>query len=349
MGEALIGRYGSGGDADISNETKATLGLPNDATLDDCLQSLGLKDPNYATIIVTLLDVDGTPIPNNKINMTTNTTISYTTNAIGQCMFKTNYGTATFSDVTNSGYYDLSQSSSVAVDCVVGGIYKIELKRRIKGNGYSERITSNKILKFSKYLNTIDVSCYGGSGSGSTASYIINSTDNSYVDDGVYSKGSWTISVNQSASRGEGGHINSKTVIIEADRNYNCYIGSAGAGSAKSQTIEEYGSLVSGYSDLYRARFRNNNTDPFNGSSGGTTMFDNEISALGGSGGIVGEGDKQNYGGTIGGINTYASLNNTPYNIYFYSRSVLVKHKFNTQIGAGNAGYIWLNNFQYKI
>lgn len=361
MGEALISRAGGeGGNIEISNETKEILGVDNNASLDDCLQSLGLKDPNYATIIVTLKDVDGTPIPDARINMRTNTTISYTTNAIGQCLFKTNYGSATFSDATNSGYYDLLQANSVTVDCVVGSIYRAELQRRTRGNGFNAKITSNQNLKFSKFLNTINVTCVGGSGSGSSISHTFNTTDRDYGrgvvdirsgDNNIdYTISKYTQTVLNNPCRGEGGHVNSSVISITPDTNYQCIIGKGGSSSNKHQYIYERGTLVSGFDSYYRIWFDNCQTNSFNGVSGGTTSFGGVLSALGGSGGVAGSANKPNYGGTIGGYNAYSYFNTSAHNFYTYgSSSIRVYHDYNTATGAGNNGYIWLNNFQYKV
>ena len=359
MGEALISRAGGeGGNIEISNETKEILGVDNNASLDDCLQSLGLKDPNYATIIVTLKDVDGQPIPNSKINMRTNTTIQYTTNAIGQCMFKTNYGTATFSDITNNGYYDILQSNSVTVDCVVGGLYKINLQRQIRGNGYSINIASNQDLKFSKFLNTIDVTCYGAGGSGSTISHIFNSYNYDDVatvfrnNDGSYSDfdiGVYNVNVVNYPHRGEGGYINSSKINIESDKIYQCRVGKSSTVN-RSQQINTYGTGEKyGGRWKYDTRFRNVSTNAYDGSTGGTTSFGDVLSALGGSGGVVNGQNKSNHGGTNGGYSTSYSLNEIPARYYNYGyNSLIIYFNYTSISGGGQNGYIWLNNFQYK-
>ena len=193
MAEAIFAKYskstgGGGGIIDssslISNTTKAGLGLPNSATLDHVIQSLAFRSDTMATVIVTVKDPDGTVVPNANVWMNVpagaGTNLAYTTDESGTCMFKTNAGTANFSDHAYDSYIDVNSQSNVRVDCPVGSVKSITLQRtKCFNNGDSVGMfTSSQWVNFSPFAGTVDITCDGGGGQGGACSTIVRSSDN---------------------------------------------------------------------------------------------------------------------------------------------------------------------------
>lgn len=388
MAEAIISRPGiGGGDVEISNETKSILGLNNNATLDDCLQSLGLKDPNYATIIATLKDVDGTPIQNANIRMTTNTSITYTTDSSGMCTFKTNYGSATLSDIATIDYIDLQTAESKRVDCLIGEVYRVDLQRRTRGNGYNMMISSNRNVKFSKYLNNVTVGLYSAGGGGGFSNIGLSGHRNCTVDleAGVteYVNGANVFQYNRASIysynllsggnfyRGESGGYKEEKIDITPDMNYNCIIGRGGRtgwmyyATSRYAIRVGYRSITTGNNDpiIRNVTFNSSNRiedswfNPYvvNGTSGGTTSFGGILSIAGGAGIVyqsTGNG-ASNSGCPQGSYNTQLSTN-INHTVSTTSRGNNCIFTVNIRINQGSNnnyaqnGYIWLNNFQYK-
>ena len=191
MAEAIFAKYskstGGGGIIDssslISNTTKAGLGLPNSATLDHVIQSLAFRSDTMATVIVTVKDPDGTVVPNANVWMNVpagaGTNLAYTTDESGTCMFKTNAGTANFSDHAYDNYIDVNSQSNVRVDCPVGSVKSITLQRtKCFNNGASVGyFTGSQWLNFSPFAGTVDITCDGGGGQGGACSTIVRSSD----------------------------------------------------------------------------------------------------------------------------------------------------------------------------
>ena len=189
MAEAIFAKYsksaGSGGgiidsSSLVSNATKAGLGLPNSATLDHVIQSLAFRSDTMATIIVTVKDVDGTVVPNANVWMNVpsgaGTNLAYMTDESGTCMFKTNAGTANFSDHAYDGYVDVDSQSNVKVDCPVGSVKSITLQRtrRYNNGDIVGSYGGGDTLSFSPFAGTVDITCTGGSGAGGYCSTILN-------------------------------------------------------------------------------------------------------------------------------------------------------------------------------
>lgn len=360
MAEAVITRTGSlgGSDAEVSNETKQLLGLNNNASLDDVIQTVAVKDPNYATIVVTVKDVDGSSIANSQVSMATNTTLTYTTNEIGKCTFKTNYGTATIMDKGPNPYIDLGLSNSVKVDSVVGGVYQVELKRKILGNGSNILISSNNNIIFSKYTNTVDIYLTGGGGGGGDG-YLINAEGRLSWESGmtIYYN---TLSGHSGGSGAPGNTNILKGFLVQNDINYNINIGVGGSGGKNHINVfsDTHGldrknrALVFGGTNL-------NMGYGTNGGSGGSSFFSNILSASGGLGGSAAnyysDGISPNNGyfsGSGGGYNIRKTTFSTSYNENNSSRPWVVTYGYNLYANGGNkgtSGMCWLNNIQYKV
>ena len=337
MAEALIGRYGGG--ESISNDDKAALGYGNDATLGDILKGINSAvswaDGDYATLLVTLSFPDGTPISNQQISCNTNTNLVYTTNEIGMCKFKTAYGSATISDLNTTSYIDLDKATDKIVDCPIGDIYSINLQR--SRNSSNKKITSTGNIIFSPMLNTVDILCRGADGAGGGAWRANSSMTPSKNTSSSYSA---------TYNGGYGDCGNTSTVngySITANKNYNIYIGLCGknnhggyGGSAK-----EGRSITYGY------------TQNANGGSGGTSSFDSVLSAVGGTGGngAWAGGNGANIGNANGGsgaVKCWYKVSSS----FRWSASTGGETWYSVSTwspaGAGNPGYIWINNFQYK-
>lgn len=369
MAEAVITRGGvGGGSADISNETKASLGLPNSATLDDVITSLSLKDPNFATITVTALDVDGSPIVGTNITMSPKggTSLTYQTNGEGKCLFKTNIGQCDFTE-QNPGYVDIIPGNVRGAATVQGSVMQIKLQRKKLNSDYTMSYFSNGSIKFSNFLNTVDVLCEGaGGGGGGGFLYSIWGT---VPDTG----GSGSISEfnGSSGGRGGNGYKNFKSVSIEPNRNYVIRIGSGGSGGSASSPISGFDTS---YGHRGSAQLADSTTSKKagDGSSGGTSTFDNILSASGGGGGGGGylsdDGDGgRNYvygssgtsgngtrsGGSggyyIGSSSASGTVNASKSDGWEYNW-VDIRYSASARAGgAGSGGLIQLSNFKYKI
>ena len=327
MGEALISRAG-GGEGEISNETKASLGLPNNATLDDVIQMLQLKDENYGTIVVTLLDADNSPIAGSYIQMkdTSGGILNYVTNNVGKCLFKTQAGQATFNDANFPGYIDMKPTNNVTVDCPVGGVYMATLKREIYGNGYSKQITSNQNIKFSKFINSINVNISGGGGGGSTPSISYTGNARSLriesVDSGCFGYAG-------------NGYINQAIINPVPDTIYSINIGRGG-----SSTSEHYHEVYAeyGFHDAVMGT---------KGKAGSTSKFGGILSANGGEGGKNKPYQTTPVDNSRPGTGTGATGGQGSVSISEsrYSDRVNI-----TEYGSsGQNGWCYINNFQYKI
>ena len=347
MSEAIISRAGGlGGDgSELSNETKASLGLSNNATLDDVIRMLALRSEDQCTIVCNLINPDGTPIANGKIQMkdTSDNVLNYTTDDKGQCIFKTNSGQVTISDIEFPNYFDLTKPDDVVVDSVVGTVRSVNLKREYRFNESNNtiRITSNQNIKFSNFLDKVDC-LVAGAGGGS-------SVRNGYMNVWTYTTGSYryrpqgrvqSSGVNKYRNGGNGG-INTKTIDIVPDINYNCIIGRGGSSGSNSGYFWQDPIEDGGYSN--RVVYLN-----VTGSSGGSTSFNSEISATGGGGATLtsagisyGAGARGGVSGTLSG-----SVAGTIYDDEWAVWNVNFRYSGNG--AAGNSGYIWLNNFQYK-
>ena len=174
MAEAIFAKYSksTGGgtvppELVISNSTKSALGLNSDATLDDCLSMVALKDSEAATIQVTLKDIDGTPLGGHQIRMqdATGFNLTYTLDGSGSCVFKTTNGQAIFYDESNNGWIDIGYPNSGAVDLPLGSVKKVIMQRYKKlHNGWYTTFSNSQWINFSKYADTAELTLMGGSG-----------------------------------------------------------------------------------------------------------------------------------------------------------------------------------------
>ena len=358
MAEAIISRQASGGgDVEISNETKAAIGVSNDATLDECLQFLSLKDENYATIVCTLKDPDDSVVSNGSIKMedVSGAVLTYTTDSAGQCIFKTNAGSANFYE-PEKVYFDLTNGAKVTVDAVIGSVKRIDIQRSTHGNGYNNAITSNQNIKFSRFINTVNI-CIAGGGGGSGGGW-------SYAQTGRYTDSGFNIPQNKysggTGGNGEVKYYNSFTPT--ANTLYSINIGAGGTVTNKTNKTSTYNSDYRDDGD-YRGAWLNtlsNSIIPVNGSTGGTSKFGSIISANGGAGGGAalntgvngtnasiyavnvlngssGRGGKAGIGNVKG---TTTTVNKGNYAMWYATA---------TSNGyAGNSGICWVNNFRYK-
>ena len=248
MAEAIISRFGGGDGAEISNETKIALGLDNNATLDDCLKIVALQDPNYATMLVSLKYPDGSAVVGEQIQMIDvgGGNLVYTTDGAGQCLFKTANQSANFIDY-NCVYFDLNPAETQLVDCPVGVVKPVILTRTTKGNGYNVKITSNRNIKFSPMLNTIDIYVTSASGEGG---FGYNGWSNIN-----HKSSTGNSNYNTSKLGGTGGGANTNTLFgyqVIANTNYEINLGLAGNG--KRIISNRY---FSGYGNSYNSAFNN--------------------------------------------------------------------------------------------
>ena len=136
---------------------------------------------------------------------------------------------------------------------------------------------------------------------------------------------------------------NNDFIAVFPNINYRCIIGSAG--SAARNTINSYWSAF-GYEDggYYNNAYSFSQT----GGSGGTTSFNSEISAVGGSGGrnassgAGGNGAPGGISGSVSVASTYGPDLDDEWAVWHFWLNAYITG------GAGSAGYIWLNNFKYK-
>ena len=182
MGEAIFAKYSKSSPSTpgltISNSTKIGLGLDSNATLDDCLMTLAYRSDSIGTVIVTVKDIDGSVVPNANVWMNVpagaGTNLVYTTDSEGKCIFKTNAGTANFSDHAYDSYIDVSSQSDVRVDCPVGSVKSITLQRTksLSNGAYIGSYTSSRWVNFSPFAGTVDITCVGAAGAGGVCSSI---------------------------------------------------------------------------------------------------------------------------------------------------------------------------------
>lgn len=279
MAEAVITRAGSGGGADISSTTKSLLGLTNDATLDDALQSLAYRGSDYATVMIKLLNPDGSNATDGKIRMNDGSSnIIYSADEYGNFTFKTNKPQCIF--VTDEQYLDIVPNT-ITIDTVVGTLKQFKLTRTHRNASNVVNLTTpgTSNVFFSQKIKSVNVTCYGGGGGGWSGYSSVNFTGQTSSVDG-------TLSTPISFSRynhyqgnyyGGNGYINSKVINISPGNGYQCIIGRGGTGGDGTRIYPQ--SVRLGYSFEYRAT-----SNEVNGSTGGTTSFGSIIAAAGGAG-----------------------------------------------------------------
>lgn len=342
MGEALIGRYGSGGDANISNETKASLGLPNNATLDDVIKILSLQSDNYATILVSLKWPDNTPVIGETIRMTgASGTLNYTTNAGGQVLFRTNDQAVTIQDGHNISYLDLLYPNNVSLDCPIGTVKTVDMKRNIRGNGSNLSLSNGNVI-FSNFINNFTISMSGGTGGGGigwNARYEVyvyaGSNNNANIQSG-------NISLSVPGGNGAGAEV--KSIVYTPTPNTN-YMVNVGVGGRRGY----YNSKYAGFAGIYTGMdfdFYNTNV----ARSGGTSRFGSVLVANGGAGASYADssGAKTNYSGGGRGATSANWWCRVCLGNNHYSDSIWCESWVNMYGTNGANGYVRLNNMNYK-
>ena len=347
MAEAVITRGGRS--ADISNETKSAFGLDNNANLDDILQALAYKDPNYATIICTLIGPDGIPIQNEKIQMMDvgKANLVYTTNESGKCMFKTINQSANFR-FFNNPYIDVD-APVYNVDCPIGSLTFLNVKLEKVSN--ERTVTSNKNIMFSKYINSVDLEVRGGGGA-SGFGWCYNKTCNFYAGSSSISTVETQYSV-YFGSYGNNGEIkylnnfkpssneiymfNIGGISISGASSYQ-----SGYSNSRSQQAAEIHQTGYSWSRLPIPNdYMEREIYPYsgNGATGGTAKFGSIIAANGGNGGIT---------ATSSG---HGSGERTPSSYYALRYSVWNNKQYtytDASYYLGTCGYIKFSNFSYK-
>lgn len=338
MSEAIISRFGGGSDAEISNETKQSLGLPNNATIDDVISALTYKDANYATILVTVTNPDGSPAADSQVVMRDDAGVnySYNCNAAGKCMFKTNAGKANF--VNDEIYVDVV-SETKAVDAVVGSVQSISFTRNF--HNYSDKVKlSSGNYQFTDRLNNFWAYVVGGGGSSSTYS-----VRNCGI--GFRNNGSWWKQSGESVSdcyNGGNGYANSILINHINGTIYKSILGAGG--SAPSDSNSKSGSTSSRTSSINRV-----NLDMISGRTGGTSSFGGIVSAPGGSGGTDDNSYKQNnvqneYGGASGKGASYSVTGSC--SAWANGRGASATLYASTYGRAGSQGNVFITNFNYR-
>lgn len=352
MAEAIIGRSGialsSGGG--VSNETKKSLGLDNNATLDDVINTIIAKDPTMATMIITVKNPDGS-IANETTNVkmvpVSGSTLEYSTNSVGQCLFKTNSGQCNFVETGKVPYIDLLPNSINEYEAVIGGVYHIDLIRKTRGATESLNLNSNQNIMFSNACKSVDAHCYGSGGGGGTgwsSSVIVTVYQN-----GDNVKGSRH---GYYGGKGGNGYFNNKTILIEGYRNYNIFIGCGGDGGAQKEGAKSYVRNYTGMASKATSMTVAESGDGYNGNTGGIVSFDNEIYASGGSGGVKASSSSNGASGSGGNAMSGGSGGSHSVSVSKVIGSTaggtVQGYTIGYAGGKGSNGYIILNNFTYK-
>lgn len=369
MSEAVITRGGIGGD-NVSNETKQMIGLDNSATLDDVIDLLYRRDPDMATVIVTVRTPTGKIVPNATVKFTPvqGSILNYQCNEEGQCTFKTNAGQGNFIETSYSNDYVDSYAKPLNnIPLIIGNIYQLNLFR---APVESVNINSNKNIKFSEYVNSVDVHCFGAGAGGGTA-YNHTAIESSYANCRYIVTNEEKSSTNflfknfifytvRYGGNGGNGYYNKKTIYPSSNTNYNCFVGKGG-NSTESRIYVGYsnGSITRDNSYHWCNFSLSSCTQNFTmgpGFAGGSTSFGGILSATGG--GNPGTSATSSANGTSGtggfgakgGDGGVLHLNNDG-GIY-YSKSNSSQYLYINGIwatgGYGQDGYIILNNFTYK-
>ena len=339
MSEAIISRsMNSTVELNVSNETKQLMGLKDTATLDDCIQTLGYRDSNYATIVVQILDYDGTPVQDGVVKMTDAAGInySYNCNSLGKTLFKTNAGKANF--VNDEPYLDII-SETKAADCVVGSVTYLTFNRNYRS--YSESVmlpTGN--YQFSNRINNFWAYVVGGGGSSST--YHVRNCGIGFRKDGSWWKQSGeTVS---GGYNGGNGYANSALVNHVNGTVYQSILGSGGSSpstsNSKSGSTKRTTSSINGVTLSLQ-----------NGRSGGTSSFGGLISAAGGYGGTDTTSyqyasTQNSYGGAAGQGSSYSVTGSC--RKWSNGNGASATLHASTYGSSGGAGNVFVTNFNYR-
>ena len=197
MAEAIFARYGGGSsipaELRISDYTKFALGLNANATLDECLRKINSIDANTGLAIVTLKDVDGAPLGDHNIRITDagGLDVTYTTDGMGQCSFKTINGVANFYDASNLGWFDLEHQNALNVNIPIGSVQQITLQRYRKyNNGDSITLDISTHCNFSKFADKTDVEVRSADGGVAYRTYspftVVGYINTNYIGNGNY-------------------------------------------------------------------------------------------------------------------------------------------------------------------
>lgn len=360
MGEAVITRGGfGGGNMGVSNETKNSLGLNNNATMDDIISTLAFKDPSMASVIVTVKSPIGTPIPNATVKMTPieGPVLEYKCNNQGQCLFKTNVGQYNIQETNADGYIDITPAVLNNQPAVVGQVYQIDL---IREGRESINLNKNQNVKFSSDIKSVDVfvsGSGGGGGSGYVNVYGANSDAIAFYADDNTSYADivdWTGIYKYSGISGGAGYTNSmKSFKPDINREYKVAIYPGGSGGLNRGNSAK-GSSAKGWAyENTKYRFAPVSSPlGSNGNSGGSVMFDNVLSATGGGGGIAAtakgsaSGSVPGGNGASGGSYGYGIID---LNCFVYSYwANCIATSWCGGGSSGRSGYVVLNNFIYK-
>lgn len=352
MGEAVITRGGiGGGNVDISNDTKQLLGLSNNATLDDCLSTIASKDPNMATMTVTVINPDGTPAIGTNVRMVpvSGVNLEYVTNSKGQVLFKSNAWQVNFVEMNNNiPFIDLENNSINNYAAVVGEVYRLNLVR--KGKTGSVKISNNQNVIFSGTINSVDVHCYG-SGGGGGGGFSYGGNVEIYMANGRIALGP----SGRYGGMGGAGYYNKKVINPDPFKKYGITIYSGGSGGyGGSQSSERC--VFRESTSVIVSRVDESGSGG-NGGTGGSTLFSDIISAAGGGGGsganrsssgISGIGGNGGTGGAAGSYTngySYSKSYDSREQEWLYEGNAYVEGTTGMQ---GRSGYVILNNFTYK-
>lgn len=179
MAEAIFAKYG-GSTLDptklVSNDVKVSLGLNNNATLDDILNRIAtgagidLIDPHNVPFTASLLWYNAQPIvaSNIKVTFPDNTTRNYMTDRNGNIQFTSPPGTVILNDLS-CGYFDLTPGNQ-SIECKIGQNWNnvIMMRNQRFSNGATHTFTSNQTITLSPCINSYDVECRGCDGKPTT-------------------------------------------------------------------------------------------------------------------------------------------------------------------------------------
>ncbi len=343
MGEALISRFGGGSaEVEINNQTKQILGLPSDADLNDALQSLAYRSSDYATVMVEVVENDGTACTDAKVRMQesdgTNTT--YTADDYGKFIFKTNKAQATF--VNDEEYFDVKPQSQT-IDTVVGSVKSLKITRNHYNASEARSIVSTCNIKFSNKINTATVTLVGGGGgswSGYTTAECGATVHRKEVT--VYPYCNWSHA--RTTTRGGHGYSNSKTITITPLQEYRCIIGTGGTGGSGADQYSGSADTNVGYG---RGFDQSLSSTYSNGSAGGTTSAFG-LSANGGRGGTYNTNGTGGSGNSLGGNGGNTSSGYGTARGYYSGWMYYFSANVSASGAGGNRGFVFINNFRYK-
>ena len=196
--------------SEVSADTQQLFGQ---STVDACLDKLANTISTLGRVLIKVVDANNNPIEGAVITGVSGQNV---TDAQGRAS-----GILINNPITvKSPYVDL-QDTTADASGYVGSFNALVITLPIIGENGIIRVTSSKIVKFSKAVKTVDVCCVGGGGGGGN---LIITSSGAYTYEHV------------SGGGGGGAIVNSYGKSINADTNYILSVGSGGASGTTGGT-----------------------------------------------------------------------------------------------------------------